>query len=55
VPGTILEGTPLWYFLNPRDTHLLVFFMQALWNKTQRDPLGEYYYSCVPYWARVAR
>jgi hypothetical protein len=45
----ILDGTPLWYFLNPRDTHLLDFFMQALWNKTQRNPLGEYYYSCVPY------
>jgi hypothetical protein len=45
----ILEGTPLWYFLNPRDTHLLDFFMQALWNKTQRNPLGEHYYSCVPY------
>jgi hypothetical protein len=44
-----LRRTPLWYFLDPRETHLLDFWMQALWNKTMSNPLGERYYSCVPY------
>lgn len=39
---------PLWYFLNPKDTHLLDFLMQGLWNETQYNPLGHRYYSCVP-------
>ena len=45
----ILDETPLWYFFDPRATHLLDFWMQSLWNKTQNNPLGQYYYSCVPY------
>lgn len=44
-----LEHTPLWYFLDPRDSHVLDFLMQGLWNKTQSNPLGEAYYSTVPY------
>jgi hypothetical protein len=44
-----LERTPLWYFFDPRDSHILDFWMQSLWNKTQSNPLGEAYYSCVPY------
>lgn len=40
---------PLWYFLNPKDPHLLDFLMQGLWNETQYNPLGARYYSCVPY------
>ncbi|WP_210526904.1 catalase family protein [Rubellimicrobium arenae] len=40
---------PLWYFLNPKDSHLLDFIMQSLWNETQYNPLGQPYYSCVPY------
>ncbi len=44
-----LQHTPIWYFLDPRDHHLLDFWMQGLWNKTQSNPLGERYYSCVPY------
>lgn len=40
---------PLWYFLNPKDSHLLDFLMQGLWNETQYNPLGHRYYSCVPY------
>ena len=32
---------PLWYFLDPRQPHLLDFWMQSLWNKTQSNPLGE--------------
>lgn len=39
----------LWYFLNPKDAHLLDFAMQGLWNETQYNPLGHRYYSCVPY------
>jgi hypothetical protein len=44
-----LRHMPLYYFLNPRDPHLLDFFMQGLWNETQFNPLGQRYYSCVPY------
>ena len=44
-----LEHTPLWYFLDPRDSHVLDFLMQGLWNGTQYNPLGQTYYSCVPY------
>ena len=40
---------PLWYFLNPLDSHLLDMLMQGLWNETQYNPLGHRYYSCVPY------
>lgn len=40
---------PLWYFLNPKDLHLLDMLMQGLWNETQYNPLGHRYYSCVPY------
>ncbi len=39
----------LWYFLNPKDLHLIDFLMQGLWNETQYNPLGQRYYSCVPY------
>ncbi|MGL4541709.1 MAG: hypothetical protein ACRCUI_04275, partial [Polymorphobacter sp.] len=40
---------PVWYFLDPRASHLRDFLMQSLWNETQRNPLGATYYSCVPY------
>lgn len=40
---------PLFYFLNPFDTHLLDAAMQSLWNETQHNPLGARYWSCVPY------
>ncbi len=43
------RNMPVFYFLNPMDTHLLDFFMQGLWNETQYNPLGHRYYSCVPY------
>ena len=45
----ILKGTPLFYFADPRDSHWLDGLMQSLWNKTQSNPLGERYWSCVPY------
>ena len=44
-----LVDMPLYYFLNPKDTHLLDFFMQSLWNETQYNPLGHRYWSCTPY------
>ncbi|MBI1877349.1 MAG: catalase family protein, partial [Chloroflexi bacterium] len=44
-----LVNMPLYYFINPKDTHLLDFFMQSLWNETQYNPLGQRYWSCVPY------
>jgi len=43
-----LKELPLWYFLGPRS-HLLDLLMQGLWSKTQGNPLGSAYYSCVPY------
>lgn len=44
-----LRNMPIYYFLDPRDSHLLDFLMQSLWNETQFNPLGQRYYSCVPY------
>jgi hypothetical protein len=44
-----LVEMPLYYFINPFDSHLRDFIMQALWNETQYNPLGHRYYSCVPY------
>jgi hypothetical protein len=44
-----LRDMPIYYFLNPLDSHILDFVMQALWNETQYNPLGHRYYSCVPY------
>ncbi len=44
-----LRDMPIYYFLNPKDSHLLDFLMQSLWNETQYNPLGQRYYSCVPY------
>jgi hypothetical protein len=44
-----LVDMPVYYFLNPKDPHILDFFMQSLWNETQYNPLGQRYWSCVPY------
>jgi hypothetical protein len=44
-----LVEMPLYYFLNPKDAHLLDGFMQSLWNETQYNPLGQRYWSCTPY------
>jgi hypothetical protein len=43
------RNLPVVYFLNPMDPHILDFLMQGLWNETQYNPLGQRYYSCVPY------
>lgn len=44
-----LIDMPIYYFLNPKDSHILDFLMQGLWNETQYNPLGQRYWSCVPY------
>ena len=47
--AAILKGTPLFYFINPFDSHLLDGVMQGLWARTQSSPLETRYWSCVPY------
>jgi hypothetical protein len=42
-------GLPLFYFIDPRDPHLLDGVMQGLWARTQTSPLETEYWSCVPY------
>jgi len=44
-----LLDMPMYYFINPKDSHFLDFFMQSLWNQTQYNPLGQRHWSCVPY------
>ena len=44
-----LVDMPIYYFINPFDSHLLDFLMQGLWNETQYNPLGQRHWSCVPY------
>ncbi len=43
------RGTPLLYFLNPFDSHLLDFIMQGIYSKAHGNPLELPYHSCVPY------
>lgn len=47
--AAIRKGTPLYYFINPFDTHLLDGVMQGLWARTHASPLETPYWSCVPY------
>jgi hypothetical protein len=47
--AAIRKGTPLYYFINPFDTHLLDGVMQGLWARTHTSPLETPYWSCVPY------
>jgi hypothetical protein len=41
--------TPLFYFFDPRHSHILDFLMQALWNETQTSPLECQYFSCTAF------
>jgi len=43
------RNAQIFYFLDPRDSHVLDSIMQLLWTKTQRSPLEGDYFSCVPY------
>ena len=44
-----LVDMPIYYFINFRESHLLDFMMQSLWNETQYNPLGQRHYSNTPY------
>jgi len=44
-----LKNAAPFYFMNPRDSHILDSIMQLLWTKTQTSPLEGDYFSCVPY------
>jgi hypothetical protein len=43
------RNAPMFYFLDPRDSHVLDSVMQLLWTKTQTSPLEGDYFGCVPY------
>jgi hypothetical protein len=43
------RNAQIFYFLDPRDSHVLDSIMQLLWTKTQTSPLEGDYFSCVPY------
>ena len=43
------EGTPIFYFINPFDSHFLDMVMQGLYSKSHANPLELQYFSCVPY------
>lgn len=45
----INAGTPVLYFLNPLDSHLLDAVQQGLYAKLYGNPLEARYFSCVPY------
>jgi hypothetical protein len=42
-------NAPVFYFFNPRDSHVLDSIMNSLWTKTQSSPLESQYFSTVPY------
>lgn len=43
------KDLPLFYFINPFDSHILDMLMSGLWARTQTSPLETRYWSCVPY------
>jgi hypothetical protein len=45
----LLAGTPVWYFINPLDSHLLDGLMQGLYARLNTSPLEVTYWSCVAY------
>ena len=45
----LLAGTPIWYFVNPLDSHLLDGVMQGLYARLNTSPLEVTYWSCVAY------
>src|SRR4029078_9097980 len=44
-----LRNAAIYYFIDPRDSHIFDSIMQLLWTKTQTSPLESQYFSCVPY------
>jgi hypothetical protein len=45
----IYKGTPLFYFINPFDSHILDGVMQALYSRLNANPLDLRYWSCAAY------
>ncbi|HEY7033788.1 MAG TPA: catalase family protein [Thermomicrobiales bacterium] len=45
----LVDGTPILYFLQPFDSHILDGLMQGLYARTHTNPLNVRYYSCVAY------
>ncbi|WP_020405586.1 catalase family protein [Hahella ganghwensis] len=45
----IEKDAPVWYFINPLDSHYLDAVMQGLYARTHANPLELTYNSCVPY------
>ena len=45
----LLHGLPAFYFVDPRDPHLLDAVMQGLYSRMNTSPLEVSYWSCVPY------
>ena len=45
----LLQGLPAFYFVDPRDSHLLDALMQGLYSRMHTSPLEVSYWSCVPY------
>ncbi len=43
------QNAGVFYFMDPRDPHLLDALMNFVWTKTQTSPLECNYYSAVPY------
>jgi hypothetical protein len=45
----LARGTPVFYFINPFDSHLLDMLMAALYSRTRANPLEVQYWSTVPF------
>jgi hypothetical protein len=45
----VYSRTPVFYFLNPFDSHYLDAAMQGLYARMNRGPVEVTYWSCVPY------
>ena len=45
----IYARTPVFYFLNPFDSHVLDMTMQGIYARMNRSPLEVGYWSCVPF------
>jgi hypothetical protein len=43
------KNAPVFYFFNPRDSHVFDSLMNSLWTKTQSSPLESEYFSTVAY------
>ncbi len=45
----VVQGLPGFYFLDPRDSHVLDAIMQGLYSRAYSSPLEARYWSTVPY------